>query len=170
MTSILILLAAIGAIALTERSVQHLPFAVAALLFNAALLLMLVADVERAILLSGILAVAIAGISIVKFNHSALKLTVSDLPLAFAGTVPFFVLQYPRMMLGVLAGSVLFASASSAVLLYTAGSPISIGFRVLLFLVALVGFAMASALRGATLLRSSLTQGRCFYATFMASL
>jgi phosphoglycerol transferase MdoB-like AlkP superfamily enzyme len=170
MILIFILVAAVTAVALTERSVEYLPFAVVALLFNAALLLVFLADVERAILLSGMLAVAIAGISIVKFNHSALKLTVSDLPLAFAGTVPFFVLQYPRMMLGVLAGSALFAFASSAVLLYAAGSPISIAFRSLLFLLALIGFAKASASKSVTVLRLTLTQGRCFYATFMASL
>lgn len=170
MISILILVLAIAAIVLTERSPQHLPFAVAALLFNAAVLLVLLGDVERAILLSGMLAVAIAGISIVKFNHSALKLTVSDLPLAFAGTVPFFVLQYPRMMLGVLAGSAVFVFASSAVLLYAAGSPIPVAFRILVFALALIVFAKASASKGATSLRLNLTQGRCFYATFMASL
>ncbi|MBR0834526.1 sulfatase-like hydrolase/transferase [Bradyrhizobium manausense] len=170
MISILIIVAAIAIIALTERSVEHLPFAVAALLFNAALLLVFLADVERAVLLSGMLAVAIASISIVKFNHSALKLTVSDLPLAFAGTVPFFVLQYPRMMLGVLAGSVLFVFASGMVLLYAAGSPIPVASRILLFIPALIGFAKASASKDAELLRRTLTQGRCFYATFMASL
>ncbi|MBK3660859.1 sulfatase-like hydrolase/transferase [Bradyrhizobium diazoefficiens] len=170
MISIFIVVAAIAAIALTERSVEHLPLAVAALLFNAALLLMFLADVERAILLSGMLAVAIAGISSVKFNHSALKLTVSDLPLAFAGTVPFLVLQYPRMMLGVLAGSTLFAFASIGVLLYGAGSPIPIAFRIPLFVLALIGFAKAYASEGATPLRHSLTQGRCFYSTFVASL
>ncbi|MBR0790499.1 sulfatase-like hydrolase/transferase [Bradyrhizobium manausense] len=170
MIPIFILVAAVAAIALTERSVEHLPFAVAAFVFNAALLLLFLADLERPLLLSGMLAVAIAGISSVKFNHSALKLTVSDLPLAFAGTVPFFVLQYPRMMLGVLAGSVLFAVASIAVLLYAAGSPISIAFRIVLFLLALAGFAKASTSKGAMSLRHTLTQGRCFYATFMASL
>src|SRR5262249_12444609 len=87
----LIFVAAIGAVALTERSVEQLAFAIAALFFNVALLLIFVADFERAILLSGMLALAIAGASIIKFNHSALKLTVCDLPLAFAGTVPFFV-------------------------------------------------------------------------------
>lgn len=170
MISVLILVAAIAAVALTERSVEHLPFAVTALLFNAALLLVFLADLERAILLSGMLAVAIAGISIVKFNHSALKLTVSDLPLAFAGTVPFFVLQYPGMMLRVLAGSALFALASSAVLLYAAGPPMSIAFRAVLFVLALLGFAKASASKGATSLRLTLTQELCFYSTFMASL
>jgi hypothetical protein len=166
----LALVAAIGAVALTERSVEHLRFAIAALFFNAALLLVFVADFERAILLSGMLAVAIAGVSIVKFNHSALKLIVSDLPLAFAGTVPFFMLQYPRVMFGVLVAGVLFAFASTAVLVYADGPPISIAFRVPLFCLAFIGFAKASAVRGVTSLRLTLTQGRCFYSTFMASL
>ena len=170
MTLTLALGAAVGAVALTERSVERLPFAIAALLFNAALLLVFVADFDRAILLSGMLAVAIAGISIVKFNHSALKLTVSDVPLAFAGTVPFFVSQYPRMMLGVLIGGVLFAFASIAILLYAAGSPISIASRILLLCLAFIVFAKASTAKGAASLRRTLTQPRCFYSTFMASL
>jgi hypothetical protein len=166
----LALVAAIGAVALTERSVERLPFAIAALFFNAALLLVFVADFERAILLSGMLALAIAGISIVKFNHSALKLTVSDLPLVFAGTVPFFVSQYPRVMLGVLLGGVLFAFAAAAVLLYAAGSAVSIALRLLLFCLALIVFAKASTAKGVAALRRTLTQPRCFYSTFMASL
>src|SRR3954449_8387716 len=117
MTLTLIFAAAIAVLALTERSFEHLLLAVAALLFNAALFLIFVADFERAILLSGMLAAAIAGASMLKFNHSALKLTVSDLPLVFAGTVPFFVSQYPRAMLGVLAGSVLLVFASIGILL-----------------------------------------------------
>jgi len=170
MTSILILLVVIAAVAMIERSVDYLLFSIAALLFTTALMLVFVADFERALLLSGMLAVAIAGASVVKFKHSALKLTVSDLPLAFAGTVPFFMLQYPRSMLGVLIGCVLFAFASAAVLFYVAGSPISIAFRIALFCLAFIGFVKASAARGATSLRLTLTQGRCFYSTFMASL
>src|SRR5205807_8602283 len=95
----LAVVAAIGVVLVAERSAEHLLFAITALLLNSALLLVFVADFERAVLLSCVLAIAIAGLSIVKFDHSALKLTVSDLPLAFAGTVPFFVSQYPRMML-----------------------------------------------------------------------
>ena len=171
MTLTLIIAATISAVVLTERSAEHLLFAIAALFFNAALFLIFVADIERAILLSGILAVAIAGTSILKFNHSALKLTVSDLPLVFAGTVPFFVSQYPRAMLGVLAGSVLLVFASTAVLFCAAGSPISLEFRILLFILALVGFATASGLKGrAASLRLTLTERRCFYSTFIASL
>jgi len=167
----LIVIAAICAIVLIERSVEHLLFAIAALLFSVALFLVIVADFERAILLSCMLAVAIAAASIVKFHHSALKLIVSDLPLVFAGTVPFFVSQYPRMMLGVLMGGVFLVLAAIAVLLYAAGSPISLEPRILLFSLALIGFAGTSAVkRGAASSRLTLTQGRCFYSTFMASL
>jgi hypothetical protein len=129
----LAIVGAIGLVVLAERSAEQLLFAIAALLFTAALMLIFVADLERAVLLSCVLVIAIAGLSIVKFDHSALKLTVSDLPLVFAGTVPFFVSQYPRMMLGVLVGSFLLAFASAAVLVYAAGSPISIELRILDF-------------------------------------
>jgi len=171
MTLALIIVAAIGAVVLIERSPEHLLFAIAALFFNAALLLIFVADFERAILLSGILASAVASVSIVKFNHSALKLTVSDLPLVFAGTVPFFVLQYPRVMLGVLVGGVSLVFASTVVLLFAAGSPISMESRILFFTLALIGFATASTVKGAAAsLRLTKSQPGCFYSTFMASL
>ncbi len=171
MTLMLIFAATISVVALTECSFEHLLFAVAALLFNAALFLIFVADFERAILLSGMLAMAIAGASILKFDHSALKLTVSDLPLVFAGTVPFLASQYPRAMLGALAGSVLFVLASAAILLYAAGSPIALELRIVLFGLALIGFATASGLKGgAASLGLTLTERRCFYSTFMASL
>src|SRR5690242_1694661 len=129
MTLALMLVAAIGVVALTERSAEHLPFAMAALFLNAALLLIVVADLERAVLLSGLLALAIAGASIVKFRHSALKLIVADVPLMFAGTIPFFASQYPRATSAVAAGIVLFAAASAAVLFDAAGPPVSVAFR-----------------------------------------
>ena len=166
----LIFLAAIGVIVLAERSVEHLLFAIAALSLNVAVFLFIVADFERAILLSCILAVAIAAASTVKYNHSALKLIVTDLPLVFAGTVPFFV-QYPRAVLAVLAGSVVLILASTAVLIYAAGSPISLEVRVLLFSLALVGFATAYRISGgAASFRLTLAERRCFYSTFIASL
>ena len=82
----LIFLAAIGVVMLSERSIEHLLFAVAAFCFSAAVLLLGVADFDRAILLAGLLVVSIAAASTIKYNHSALKLTVTDLPLLFAGT------------------------------------------------------------------------------------
>jgi len=165
----LIIAAAIGAVALTERSGERLQFAVAALFLSAALLLLFVGDLERAILLSGLLALVIAGASMVKFNHSALKLTVSDLPLAFAGTVPFLISQYPRMMLGVLLGGISLVAAAIAVLLTAAGLPIDLESRVVLLSFAFVGFAAVAAARRACL-RATLTERRCFYSTFIASL
>ena len=101
----LILLAAIGVIVLAERSAEHLPFAIAALSFSAAVILFIVADFDRAILLASVLAAAITAASTIKYNHSALKLIVTDLPLMFAGTVPFFISQYPRAVLAVLTGT-----------------------------------------------------------------
>lgn len=171
MTLALMLVATIGVVALTERSVEHLPFAMAALLLNAALLLLFVADLDRAVLLSGLLALAIAGASIVKFRHSALKLTVPDVPLMFAGTMPFFASQYPRATFVVAAGIVSFVFASAVVLLYAAGSPVSAASRMILVSLALIGLAAAAAVNDrAASLRRTLTEPRCFYSTFMASL
>jgi hypothetical protein len=165
----LTLVAVVAVVALSERSVEHLAFAIAALLLNAALVLIFVGDIERAMLLSALLALAIGGASIVKFDHSALKLTVADLPLAFAGTVPFLVLQYPRMMLGLLVGTVSLAAASIAVVLAAAGPPIDPEIRILLLSLALTGFAAIAAAKGASL-PANLTGRRCFYSTFIASL
>jgi hypothetical protein len=166
----LILAAVIGAVALTERSIGQLPFAIAALFLNAALLLVIVGDAERAILLAGIVALAIAGASTVKFDHSALKLTVSDLPLAFAGTAPFLIAQYPRVMLGILLGSICLVAASIAVLLSAGGVPIALDTRILLLSAALIGFAAIAAARGASPRTAILTERRGFYSTFVRSL
>src|SRR5713226_8561957 len=106
MSLTLIIVAAIAAIWLAERSVEHLKLAIAALCFSAAVLLFVVTDFERAILLSSILAAAIFGASRFKYNHSGLKLIVTDLPLAFAGTVPFFIVQYPLAVIAALAGGI----------------------------------------------------------------
>ena len=103
MSLTLIIVAAVAVIWFAERSVEHLKLAIAALCFSAAVLLFVVADFERAILLSSILAAAIFGASSVKHDHSGLKLIVTDLPLAFAGTVPFLVVQYPLAVIAVLA-------------------------------------------------------------------
>jgi hypothetical protein len=114
----LILLAAIGVIVLAERSAEHLPFAIAALFFSAAAILVIVGDFDRAVLLAGVLAAAIIAASVIKYHHSALKLSVTDLPLMFAGTVPFFISQYPRAVLAVLTGGVALIAAAIAIVMY----------------------------------------------------
>ncbi len=127
MTLTLIIMAAIAVIWLAERSTAHLGLAIAGLCFIAAVLLFVVADVERAILLSTILVVAIFGASKVKYDHSGLKLIVTDLPLVFAGTVPFFIVQYPLAVSAVIAGGIALILAAVATLLYAAGPPVSLG-------------------------------------------
>ena len=140
MTLILMMLAAIGAVTIAERSLKHLLILIAAFAITVAILLLIVGDIERAILLSAILAAAIIGASTVKYNHSGFKLIAADLPLVFAGTVPFLLVQYPRVAKSFLAGSIGLLGAATVTLLYGAGSPISLEYRVLLLSLALVGF------------------------------
>src|SRR5882757_8743934 len=167
----LIIVAAIAVICSAERSVEHLKLAVAALGLIAAALLFVVTDFERAILLSSILAAAIFGASNVKYNHSGLKLTVTDLPLAFAGTVPFFIVQYPLAVIAVLAGGIALILAAVAALLYMAGPPVSLELQVLLFSIAFVGLAAAyRASGGGVAFQRIAALRRCFFSTFIASL
>ena len=73
MTLILIIVAAIGIVWLAERSAEHFELAMAAQCLIAAVLLFVVGDLERAILLSSFLALAVFGASSVKYNHSGSK-------------------------------------------------------------------------------------------------
>src|SRR6476661_7338197 len=167
----LILLASIGVILLAERSAEHLPFAIATLFLSAAAISFLVGDFDRAILLAGALAAAITAASTVKHDYSALKLTVTDVPLMFAGTAPFFVSQYPRAVLAVLTGTAAFIMAVIPTLIHGTGSSISLDVRVLLFSVTLVCAVMAFRLSGGGIsFQRIMAQRRCFYSTFMASL
>ena len=171
MTLTLIIVAAITVVWLAERNVEHLGLAVAALCFGAAGLLLVVADFERAVLLSSILAAAIFGASKVKYKHSGLKLTVTDLPLLFAGTVPFFVVQYPLAVMAVLAGGVALVLAVVAALLCVPGPPVAPEIRILLFSLASIGLAAASRTSGgAVSFQRIAALPRGFLSTFMASL
>jgi len=167
----LTIVAAIAVIWLAERSVEHLRLALAALCFMVAVLLFAVTDLERAIVLSAILAAAIAAASYVKYVHSGLKLTVTDLPLAFAGTVPFFIVQYPLAVAAVLAGSIVLGLAAVVAVLTMAGPPVSLELRIVLFLVALAGLVAAYRTGGGALpLQRIAAHQRCFFSTFIASL
>ena len=170
MTLALIIVAAIGVIWFAERSVEHLRLAIAALCFSAAVLLLAVADFERAILLSSMLAAAVFGASSVKYNHSGLKLTVTDLPLVFAGTVPFLVAQYPIAAMAVLAGGIALIAAAVAVLLYVPGQPVSPELQVLLLGIASINLVAAyRAGGGAVSFQGMEALRRCFFSTFVAS-
>ncbi len=170
MTLTLIIVAAIGVIWLAERSVEHLRLAIAALCFSAAVLLLAVADFERAILLSSILAAAVFGASSVKYNHSGLKLTVTDLPLVFAGTVPFLIAQYPIAAMSVLVGGIALIAAAIAALLYVPGVPVSPELQV--FLLGIASINLVTAYRaggGAVSFQGMEALRRCFFSTFIAS-
>jgi hypothetical protein len=166
----LILLAAIGVILLAERSAEHLPFAIATLFLSAAAISFIVGDFDRAILLAGALAAAIAAASTIKHDYSALKLIVTDVPLMFAGTAPFFVSQYPRAVLAVLTGTAAFVLVVIAILIHGTGPSVPLDVRVFLFSVTLVCVVMAFRLSGGVSFQRIMAQRRCFYSTFMASL
>jgi hypothetical protein len=171
MTLTLIIVVAVAVICLAERSVEHLGLAIAALCLIATVLLFVVADLERAILLSSILAAAIFGASNVKYRHSGLKLIVTDLPLAFAGTVPFFFVQYPLAVTAFFSGAIALMLAAVAAWLYAAGSPVSGEFRVILFSVAAIGlFAAYRTSGGPAAFQRIAAQQRCFFSSFIASL
>jgi Sulfatase len=171
MTLTLIIVVAIAVICLAERSVEHLKLAVATLCLMVAVLLFVVADLERAILLSSILAAAIFGASNVKYRHSGLKLTVTDLPLAFAGTVPFFIVQYPLAVTAFFSGAIALMLAAVAACLYGAGPPVAPELRVMLFSVAAIGlFAAYRTSGGPASFQRIAAQRRCFFSSFIASL
>ena len=167
----LIIVAAIAVIWLVERSTEQLRLAIAALGFSAAALLLAVADFERAILLSSILAVAVFAASSVKYTHSGLKLTVTDLPLVFAGTVPFLVVQYPLAAMAVLAGGIALGLTTIATLLYVRGPPVSSELQILLLGIACINLAAAyRASGGPASFQPIAALRRCFFSTFTASL
>jgi hypothetical protein len=170
MTLVLILLAAIGIVWLAERSAEHVALALAAQGVCAALLLFAVGDLERAVLLSSFLVLAVFGASSVKYNHSGRKLVIADLPLAFAGTVPFFLVQYPLAVAAVVAGGITLILAAIAAL-YLPGPAVAPWVQGLLFGMALIGLAVAYRCSGGALaLQGIAAQRRCFLSSFAASL
>jgi hypothetical protein len=170
MTLTLVLVAAIGVTWFGERSLEHLKLAIAGLCFSAAVLLFVVADFGRAMLLSSIVAAAISGASYVKYNHSGLKLIVTDLPLAFAGTVPFLIVQYPIAVIAVVGGGIVLVLAAIAAL-YVPAWPVTPEFQIILLGTALAGLvAEYKAGGGAISYQRIAAERRCFYSTFIASL
>lgn len=158
------------ALAASERSLDRLFFASAAYCSLVAVQLLIVADLERAMLLAAILAVAIVGASKIKLHHSGLKLTVADLRLAFAGTIPFLLVQYRRAAATVLAVGMALLLAALSTLLQAGGPPLPGDVRMLFFAAAVGVFALAyRACGGARSFRSTRTERGGFFSTFMAS-
>jgi hypothetical protein len=138
---------------------------------STAVLSLIVGDLDRAILLTALMTAAILGASTIKYDHSGLKLTATDLPLVLAGTVPFFVVQYPRAVVSVLAGGIAIISAALATLIYAAGPPVSLDLRIVLLASALMSCALTYRISGgAASFRSIVAEPRCFFSGFIASL
>jgi hypothetical protein len=170
MTLILVIALAAAVIWWAERSMQHLALAIAGLCFVAAALLFAVGDAARAILLASMLCAAVVGASLVKYNHSGLKLIATDLPLLFAGTVPFFVVQYPLAVMAVIAGGAALAGGAVVALLYVQGAPLSFEWQAAIFVVAAGGLFRAYRMSGgAAAFRPVAAERRCFFSAFLAS-
>lgn len=164
-------LIAIGVLWNAERSVEHLKLAVAALCFCIAALLLVVGDPERATILAIVIVAAIHGASALKYAHSGLKLTVTDLPLLLAGTVPFFFVQYPLAVTTALTGLLGLITVAVVALLYLPGTPLPLAAQLACFGLATLGLALAyRSSGGTTALQRIAAQPRCFYSAFVASL
>lgn len=171
MSLALIILIALAVLWLAERSLEHLTLAAAALCLCTAMLLFVVSDLERAILLSSIVAAAVFGASRVKYNHSGIKLIATDLPLAFAGTVPFLLVQYPIALTAALAGSITLMLAAVATLIYVRGPPVPFELQILFFGMACIGLVAAyKASGGPVPFQRNAALRRCFLSSFIASL
>lgn len=160
-----------AALAVSERSLDRLFFAAAAYCGLVAAQLWIVADLERAMLLAAILAAAIVGASKIKFHHSGIKLTLADFQLAFAGTIPFLLVQYRRGAVIVLAATIALALAALVTILQAGGPPLPRDLRALFSVAATGVFALAyRTCGGAQSFRSTLTEHGSFFSTFMASI
>jgi len=162
---------ALGALAATEREPGRIVLAGAGSLTLAALLLQFVGDVERALLLALPIAVAITGVSRLKHHLSGRILTAADMPLLFAGTVPFMVRQYPVATAGTAASGAVLALAATIALQAEGGEQLAPAARAAALAVAL--FLCATALRfagGAETFRHGLEDNRGHLSTFFASL
>jgi hypothetical protein len=158
------------ALAVTERSLERFVFATTALAAIAATLLLIVPDFGKAVLLAELLAAAIVGASKVKYHHSGIKLTLADLPLAFAGTFWFLVAQYRRAAIGVLVGAGALIVAVIATLVSIDGSSAPFELRVTVFAVTVGTFSLSWRIGGAAAaFRQGVTERGGYFSTFLAS-
>jgi hypothetical protein len=163
MISAISIAGAIGVLWLVEGSLKRMAFAIAALCFSAALLLFIVADIERAVLLSAMLTVAVSSASRIKYQHSGLKLIVTDFPLLFAGTAKFLVIQYPLAVAALVLGGLAIAVAAAATSLWLAGASVSFDTRLIVFAVALIALAATHRMAGgAASFQRTVTEPRGF--------
>lgn len=147
-------------------------FLVAATAFASlsAMVLLLVGDLERAVVLATISVLAVGGASRIKQHHSGIKLTAGDLALVRAGTLPFLVRQYRRTAIAAAVCGMALAVAVGLAASLLAGKSLPMTERLALLTVAasLCGLAYRGS-GGAAAVRRGVCQRRGYVATFAAS-
>jgi Sulfatase len=164
------IMAIAAALLATERGGSRVIFSASAIATLAAAISLATGDIERATTIAAIITVALTGASMVKFHHSARTLIAADIPLAFAGTVPFFFAQYRRMMLALSAGIVALSATAIGVIASTGGDRLAVIDRASLLVICLTSGALALHFNGgATALQKFIVQPHSYISTFAAS-
>ncbi|QCK86578.1 hypothetical protein E8L99_12830 [Phreatobacter aquaticus] len=158
-------------IAWFERDRWHLAFSAAGIMLAAAFLSLVTDDLQRAMLLAVIAASVIGLVSHAKFTHSGFKLTAADVPLLFAGTVPFIIQQYPVMAATLLTATAAALVAIGLTIAHVGGDPASLSARLGVLVLALGCSVLAFRLGGGrAAFRRTVATGNCFVSSFLASL
>lgn len=170
---LLLLMAAViaGALAASEREPHRVAFAAALFAALAGAFALILGDLERALVLCALVFIAIEAVSRVKHHHSGRKLIAADVPLLFAGTVPFMMTQYRRTMILILSGTASLVLATGVCLASTGGPALATGTRGALLAVAVcVGVLVHRLAGGADAFTRGIEQPHGFVSTYLASL
>lgn len=163
--------ASLSVLALAEREPLRFLFASASLSVLACALLIATGDRERALGLAAFLATAIWAVSKVKYYLSGRKLIVADVPLALAGTIPFMMVQYRRIMSTVFLVGLALIGAAVATSVWGGGETVPLAMRATAFGVSLLAGAVALRIGGgAAALSSGVETPHGELSTFAASL
>jgi Sulfatase len=157
-------------LALSERQLRLILMGGSGLLAFASLILVATGDGERAVGLAVVVAAAIVLASAVKHHHSGIKLTLSDLALTFAGTIPFMLKQYRLAAAATLSGLFALLVAAILILIYGGGANLPWSVRLILAVLA-VGLVILvyAGLGGAKTFRPLHTRTPGYLASFAAS-
>jgi hypothetical protein len=166
-----VLLMVLATLAASERTPGRFALALSGVLAGAAIVLLMVGDLERALLVTAVLAAGLISASMVKHHHSGIKLVAADYQLLFAGTLPFLIAQYRRAAVLVLLGTALLVAALLATVALAAGPTIPLWLRFLLVPSGLgVYFLAYRAHEPGHDYRGSIMERHSYVSTFVASL
>lgn len=159
-----------GGVCAMDRPLRQFMPALAAFHLLAALFLMPAGDAPAALVRATLVAAMITAVSAMKYHHSGMKLTVSDLALVRAGTLRFLVQQYRRTAIAALALAALFAILMLTPVAFDASPALPLPLR--------TGFLIAAAMLCVLLYRSgarsayfksSVSEPAHYFSSFIAS-